>query len=481
MKKIKYLLLALLMLPTLKVNAANGTIDIYASNKNVTVGNNTTVTVYCKSSSAIGTCEYTLTYDSSKLKLISGDLNVIDVASDSSTTQLKRTYTFKVIATGSSQVSVKSYAIRDFVSEEQISTSVDPVTITGVSPSKPNNSNSGNNSSSNNSSGNNYSTNNNLKSLSIEGQKLTPEFSKDKTEYTINLDSNIEKIKINAEAEDNKAKIEGIGEINLTEGENKIEIKVTSEKGTTKTYIIKAIVKDENPIKVTINNEEYSVVKRKSSLEKPDNFIEKEIKINNITIPAFYNEKTKNILVGLKDKNSKIALFIYDDTNNKYYPYILIIAKTNSIIPTTALSIPDNFIKTTIKINEKETTAYKISASSIYSYIYGKNIETGEESWYRYEETENTLQKYNDSELKYYEEKINDSNNIIMLLSGILIFTSFVLIITLFKKNKKRKPKSKEIKDENNTNENIEKTIKQYNILEDKTVETEIIKNKKKH
>lgn len=475
MKKLKYLLLILLVFPILKVNAATGKIDIYASNKKVTVGNNTTITVYCKSSTPIGTCEYTVTYDSSKLKLISGDLAVADVASNGSTTQMKRTYTFKVIATGSSQVSAKSYAIRDFISEEQMSTSVDPVTVTGVSPSSSTNSGSGSSSSGSGSNQHNYSTNNNLKSLTIEGQKLTPDFNKDKTEYTINLDSNIEKIKISAEAEDNKSKIEGIGEINLTEGENKIEIKVTSEKGTTKVYTIKAIVKDENPIKVTIDNEEYSIVKRKSSLDKPDNFVEKEIKINNITIPAFYNEKTKDTLIGLKDKNSKISLFIYDDINNKYSPYILISAKTNHIILITPISIPNNFTKTTITINESKTTAYKISASSTYSYIYGKNLENGEESWYRYEETENTLQKYNDSETKYYEDKINDSNNIIMLLSGILIFTSLILILTLFKKNKKRKPKIKEIKEDK---KNQEKTIKQYNILEDKVIETETTKKK---
>lgn len=79
----------------------------------------------------------------------------------------------------------------------------------------------------------------NLKSLTIEGDyKLTPEFDKDVTEYSLSVGSDVESIKIDAKAVDSNAKVEITGNDKLLEGENTIEIKVTAEDGTVRTYKI---------------------------------------------------------------------------------------------------------------------------------------------------------------------------------------------------------------------------------------------------
>lgn len=83
-----------------------------------------------------------------------------------------------------------------------------------------------------NKSGNNY-----LKSLNVENATLSPEFERQNERYTVTLNNNnYKKIKINAEAEDDKAKIDGIGEIELTDGINNIRITVTAENGNVKFY-----------------------------------------------------------------------------------------------------------------------------------------------------------------------------------------------------------------------------------------------------
>ena len=439
--------------PTIKANAATGYIDIYASQKEVIVGQTTTVSVYCKADSVIGTCEYTLDYNSNVLKLTSiGDTSSCNSSGYcmygvNSKSSAAKTFTFKVISAGSSKVSAKSISMLDMNTLEEMSTSVDATTITGKTQSSnntPSNNNQKPNNNNNNNTQTNYSTNNNLSSLTIEGYKLEPEFNKDKTEYTVTLPSNIEKIKVSAQAEDNKATIKGTGEIEVSEGENKIEIIVTSEKGTTKTYIIKATVKDENPIEITINNKKYTVVKRKSLLTKPETYEEKEIEINQTKIPAFYNETTKYTLVGLKDENGTINLFIYDDIKNKYIEYKEISFNTIKIIPTTPTKPLKDSYKTTITINDNKIEAYKFNELSNYSYIYCINTETGEESWYRYEETENTLQKYYEDENKHLEEKINESNKIIIILGSIVILLGITTIISLFKRKKTKKIKNKE-------------------------------------
>ena len=440
----KLLMLGIISIfPTITAHAASGYIDIYASQKEVIVGQTTTISVYCKSETVIGTCEYTLDYNSNVLKLTSiGDTSscnssgycMYGVNSKSSDA---KTFTFKVISAGSSKVSAKSVSMLDMNTLEEMSTSVDGTTITGKTQST-NNTPSNNNQKPNNNTPTNYSTNNNLSSLVIEGYKLDPEFNKDKTEYTVTLPSNIEKIKVSAKQEDNKATIKGTGEISVSEGENKIEIIVTSEKGTTKTYVIKAIVKDENPIEVTINNKKYTVVKRKSLLIKPESYEEKEIEINNIKIPALYNESTKYTLIGLKNEEGKINLFIYDDINNKYIEYKEISFNAIKVIPTTPSKELKNSFKTTITINDEKIEAYKFDKLSNYSYIYCINTNTGEESWYEYEETENTLQKYDKNINKHLENKINESNKIIVILGSIVILLGLITIISLFKKKQKK-------------------------------------------
>lgn len=79
----------------------------------------------------------------------------------------------------------------------------------------------------------------NLKSLTIDGDfELTPKFDKDVTEYSLSVDNSVETLKIDAKAVDDNAKVEITGNDKLLEGENTIEIKVTAEDGTVRTYKI---------------------------------------------------------------------------------------------------------------------------------------------------------------------------------------------------------------------------------------------------
>lgn len=82
------------------------------------------------------------------------------------------------------------------------------------------------------------SRNTDLKSLSLDVEGITPEFSKDNLEYYLIVDLSIEKIKIDAVPEDLKSTVTVRGNSNLEEGENTIDIIVKAESGDTKTYKI---------------------------------------------------------------------------------------------------------------------------------------------------------------------------------------------------------------------------------------------------
>ena len=80
------------------------------------------------------------------------------------------------------------------------------------------------------------SDNSYLKNITIQGGNLNPSFAKNTYSYSATVNSN--STYINAETEDNKSRINGIGRHNLNYGNNTISLIVTSESGKKSTYKI---------------------------------------------------------------------------------------------------------------------------------------------------------------------------------------------------------------------------------------------------
>ena len=442
-RNIKYLIFTLILslVCVMNVNAATGRISLRASSTSVAVGSTTTVTVTCSSTSSLNSCQYNLKYDSSKLKITSGDSSQAwyDTSGSASNKSKSFTVKFKVIGNGSSTVSVNSYELGDYNGNE-LSTTTGSVTIKGYTPTREDTS-SGGSSSSSSSKPTTYSTNNNLKSLTISTGELSPKFSKDKTEYTVSLDSTIEKITVKASPEDSKATISGAKEYSLGLGSNKIEIVVTSEKGTKKTYKITINVLDKNPIEVTLNNKKYTVIKQKKLLTKPSGYTEKEIVINNTKVPAFYSEALDYTLVGLKDESSNISLYSYDEKTNKYSKYVEYSFDSVKLSLLETDEVLKGYIKTNVTINNNEVTGYKLNKGSNYTIIYALNLDTGEKGWYSYEKTENTVQKFSSEIMDAMLDDNAKSDEIIKILMSVILVLALLIIIVSTTKTKKKKVK----------------------------------------
>ena len=312
------------------------------------------------------------------------------------------------------------------------------------------------------------STNNDLKSLSVEGYEITPEFNKNVREYRVNVPSTVDKITINATKADGYASLTGDGEKEVEEGANLFEIIVTSETGVSNKYTLTVNVEDVNPIEVKIDGKKYTLVKNPKNLVKPELFEEKTIKINEVEIPAFYNGTVKRTLVGLKDESGKIKLFIYD--KNKYILYNEYKYPNVSIIFLDMKSVPKEYKKSSIRINGELVDSYKVKGDSRYL-VYGQNLKTGETNYYTYDGKEKTLQLFNKN---LYEKKLQEditNEYIIYALSGALVFM-FIILLLISSKNKKYKKFIKlqdEIKIDKKDNDKEEKIEEEEeNILDDK-------------
>ena len=282
------------------------------------------------------------------------------------------------------------------------------------------------------------SSNNNLKSLSVEGSAITPEFNQDVLEYSATFEPGTEKIVIYAEKADGYASLAGTGEKDVVEGDNRFEIVVTSETGVSKTYVLNVSVKEFAPIVVNVNGQDYTVVRKADGLVKPELFEEATVQIGEDVIPAFYNEKLDKTLVGLKDENNLVSLFEYKDGKySKYFEF-----KSNSlmvnIIKMDESKLPKGYKKYDIKLNDDIVSAYKIDKKSNFALVYGINILTGEKDLYQIDLKNNTLSLFN----KDYEQTLDQYNKMGYIIVGSLagvILLEFLLILASKHKNTKIK------------------------------------------
>lgn len=410
MKKINYVIILLLGLFCFNQSVFAGSLGVSANRTSITQGDS--VTIYVKANGLAG--KFTVT--SSNSGVLSGGTSGEWIENDT------KSYKFTSKNTGTATITVNPVDAADLSNNQKYSGSKS-ITITVNKPREKSN-------------------NNNLKGLSIDNATLTPDFNKDTLEYRVELESSVEKININATKEDGYASVDGAGEKEVAEGENRFEIVVTSETGNKKTYTIIANVVDNNPITQEVDGKKLSLVKRSKSLTKPnDDFVESKVTISDTEIPAFYNEKLNITLVGLKDEDEKIALYIYDQDKNTYSKYQQFQSSNIIIMSRVPTDIPEGYVKTSIKIDDNTYDVYQLASNKGYSLIYGLNLNNGKTNWYSYHEDEKTLQVYNDkiiTELKKdNQEKIDTYKKIVIGLGGLSILLLVIILLLVLKKNRK--------------------------------------------
>lgn len=420
----------------LRVSA--GDVNIVTNNRNPSVGSNVVVTV--KAPNVAGNFSVT-----------SSNQSVLSGGSSNSWIEGSVTYTFVAKAAGTATITVKPIDAADY--DGNVFSAVKSVTITVG------------NKTTTSSTKKDLSSDNTLSSLSIDGVNLEPTFNKNTTSYNVNLEAGVTKINVKATPNDKSAKVTGIGEIEVSEGNNNIEVVVTAENGSTKTYTITANVKEYDPINVKVENSKYTVVRNIKNVTAPNGYEETKIKIKGEEVPAFKNKTTGYTLVLLKDDKGNQNFYIYKD--KKYILYKEYTFNKIILYPMELKKVPKGYKKTKITFNDDKIIAYKKNKKSNYALIYGMNVETGKKHIYMYDKEEDTLQIYNDELNDVSDEKIEQYKMLIAGLSGLSVLLFLILIIVIMKNhkhNKEQKRIRKQIKKERKQKKKANKFIDEDDI-----------------
>ena len=125
---------------------------------------------------------------------------------------------------------------------------------------------------------------NTLSDITVSEGTLSPEFDKDITSYTVNVDGSVTSIDIGATLTDNLATLSGTGTYDLEVGENKITITVQSESGAKQNYVINVV-----------------------RAEKSDNYLI-DLTVDGETIPEFDKNKNEYTLDEVPNDKTNIVI-----------------------------------------------------------------------------------------------------------------------------------------------------------------------------
>ncbi len=447
MKEVKYFVYGvLLFIIGLGVtNAAS--LSVSTNKRTVTVGSNVVVTV---SASGAAGWEYCLSYDTSIYSLVSSTSDTGGACVRTGSTLIgysKVTYTLRANKSGSSTVGLREYAMYDDAGEK-INASAGSVNLTAKTQQEIEAS---------------YSTDADLRSLSVNGYELTPSFSKNTLEYNLEVENDVESVDISATKSDSGAHVTGVGKKELSEGINKFEVVVTAEKGNKKTYTITINRKELNPITVNVDGNSYNVVRKSDSLEAPTYYSSTTTTIEDTEVPAFTSEITGYTLVGLKDEEGNISLYIYENNSYRLYKqvgnegFIFIIEEISDRV--------DGYEnKKSITINDVETDVYYKNEDDDIVLVYGMNASNGVKNWYRYDIKEGTFQRYIKEENTGGLLTNNDYFYLTIAFAGglaLAILIIIVLLSMLSKKDKQRNKLIEYIESKKTNNEETDKSVKE--------------------
>ena len=140
----------------------------------------------------------------------------------------------------------------------------------------------------------NRSNDTSLKSLTINDEEIV--LTKTDTKYEITLASDIDKTKINAVANDSKAKVE-YKDITLKTGNNNVTIKVTAENGTSKQYQI-----------VVIREEEKEIPQETEEEKEEEKTLLENITVNGYDLNFDVNKMTYDLTI--KEDTNKLDIIV---------------------------------------------------------------------------------------------------------------------------------------------------------------------------
>ncbi len=397
MKKILSILVSILIVASLFTFTASaaGTTIAFSSNT-ITIGDKVTVTVTVDPGVAMYAVGYKLVYDSEKLSYPGSAGVITEVESPTGETKFTKQYTFTSLKVGSAAIKVQEcgYAGIDLV-DKTFNDASAFLTIKDVA----------------------LSANANLSSLTLSAGTLSPNFTAARTNYTVSVPYETDKITLYTKLSDAKAKVNlSSNPTNLNVGANTIKVTVTAQNGSQKIYTVVVTRREQgatdtppvtptpdNPYQTVISGKDYEIVTTIPETSYLQGFTASTSEWNGKQVPVLRDKDNVFTVYYLRESgtteiapytyNAELETFEalkYQSFNNKLYIF--------ADFPK-GVTMPDNYYSTYTQIGNYSVKVYMDSNSQMADFAYVYCYANGEFNLYRYDSKESTIQRYPDIHL----------------------------------------------------------------------------------
>ena len=422
---------------------AAGSVSVTADKTDVGVSD--TITVYIKTSEPEDPSvapEISVTYDSDKLEVTDCNVDYGGGGGLLTITGTDAQITMKALAAGSASISAEAVIDDDGNNPATGSTSV----VVGGNTAAD------------------LSSDATLRALMVSPGTLSPAFTPQGTEYTIEVDDSVTDITVSGGVTDEKAQITAAsGFKNLKSGTNEAVITVTAEDGSTMTYhftITRGGTADETDaeeaepeqmqqaasadgLTFTADGTDYTISETVSDEQLPADCSKTEVSYGGQTVEGAIWQPGGLTLLYAEKADGEGSFFIYDSTKNSFQIFVQIMGIENHYIVPVAPqeAVPDGFTEENLQWNNSYLPAYQTTKgdptlSDAFYLFYAYNNE-GNAAFYLYDVAEGSFQRYFAiQETATVTERMEQKPVLIIGTLAFLLVCAIVVIVNLILHNR---------------------------------------------
>lgn len=182
----------------------------------------------------------------------------------------------------------------------------------------------------------NPSSNKKLKILYVEGHKISPVFSNNITSYNVIVEPNVTEVTVKAEKDEDVQTITGTGVRKLNYGDNRVDVVVRAEDGSTRTYQVMIHRTDNRTGDTTLKS--LTVTNTKITYQENVTSYQADVgkDIDSVLIKATPNDSFATVSGDIGEKKLELGENIFkinvESSGNKIQSYTITINKLNKII-----------------------------------------------------------------------------------------------------------------------------------------------------
>ena len=422
---------------------AAGSVSVTADKTDVGVSD--TITVYIKTSEPEDPSvapEISVTYDSDKLEVTDCNVDYGGGGGLLTITGTDAQITMKALAAGSASISAEAVIDDDGNNPATGSTSV----VVGGNTAAD------------------LSSDATLRALMVSPGSLSPAFTPQGTEYTIDVDDSVTDITVSGGVTDEKAQITAAsGFKNLKSGTNEAVITVTAEDGSTLTYhftITRGGTADETDaeeaepeqmqqaasadgLTFTADGTDYTISETVSDEQLPADCSKTEVSYGGQTVEGVIWQPGGLTLLYAEKADGEGSFFIYDSMKNSFQIFVQIMGIENHYIVPVAPqeAVPDGFTEENLQWNNSYLPAYQTAKgdpdlTDAFYLLYAYNNE-GNAGFYLYDVVEGSFQRYFAmQETAAVTEQMGQKQILVIGTLAFLLVCAIVVIVNLILHNR---------------------------------------------